>query len=68
MTEKRKPFRTLAEDLKAVRRRPVSQESVDRFNKIMDEEDKLQRRDKERSEKEDQEKGRKVARSPEADI
>ena len=68
MTEKRKPFRTLAEDLKTARRKPISQESVDRFNKIMDEEDKLQRQDKERQEKEDPGKGRKIARSPEADI
>ena len=38
MTRKtqRKPFKTLASDLKALRKRPLSKEKVEEFNKIME--------------------------------
>lgn len=64
MAEKKKSFKTLAENLRAVRRRPIKQEDVDRFNKIMDEEERLQR---EQEQKRSPDKRRKIARSPEAD-
>ncbi|MBI4925607.1 MAG: hypothetical protein HY843_06750 [Bdellovibrio sp.] len=41
MTEKRKSIRLLAEELKAIRRRPIARESIDKFNKIMEEEEKF---------------------------
>ena len=56
MTEKKKTIRSLAEELKAIRKRPVPLEKIDEFNKIVERDQKQPEPDK------------KIARSPEAEI
>jgi len=68
MTKKRKSFRTLAEDLKALRRRSIPQEEIDQFNKIMEAEEKMEKQISEREKSDSLQKNRKSARPPEADI
>jgi len=68
MTEKRKSFKTLAEDLRALRRRPIPQEEVGRFNKIMEEEEKKNSQTSEHEKNDPHQKDRKSARPPEADV
>lgn len=62
MTEKRKSIRALAEELKAIRKRPVPREKIDKFNKTMEEEERLQREEKKRGGGD-----KKIARPPEAE-
>ncbi|MBI4404213.1 MAG: hypothetical protein HY537_08635 [Deltaproteobacteria bacterium] len=47
MEKKRKSFKTLAADLKALRKRPASRGLIDRFNKLMEEDERIDRADHE---------------------
>ena len=62
MTEKKKSIRALADELKAIRKRPVPRQKIEEFNKIMEDEDRLQREEKKR-----QDGDKKIARRPEAE-
>ncbi len=61
MTEKKKTIRSLAEELKAIRKRPIDPKSIEEFNKITQEDDKREREEEEKLKK-------KIARMPEADL
>ncbi len=61
MGKKQKSFKTLAEDLKALRNRKIPQSKIDEFNKIMEEDIK-------REEQENSKPGKqKIARPPETE-
>ena len=57
MSKKQKPFKTLADDLKAIRNRPVPLGEIEKYNKIMDDEEKQNAKKKSPQ--------KKIARSPE---
>jgi len=63
MAEKKKPIsaREFHERMKALRKQRPSPEFVEKFNKIVEEDEKHEREEKKRNEK-------KIARPPEADL
>lgn len=58
----KKPVKTLAERLKAIRRRPLSPSDVNELNRVFDE------IEKEKSDLENDRLKRKIAKPPEADL
>ena len=48
MNEKKKSIRALAEELKTIRKRPIPRESIERFNRIKEEDERLQREEAKR--------------------
>jgi hypothetical protein len=64
MSEKKKSIRALAEELKAIRKRPISQESIDRFNRIREKDERLQGEEAKRKSN----PVKKIARAPETDL
>ncbi|MEW6058439.1 MAG: hypothetical protein AB1540_17700 [Bdellovibrionota bacterium] len=61
MTEKKKSFRSLAEELKALRKRPLDPKFIEEFNKMTEEDDRREREEEEKRKK-------KIAKTPEADL
>jgi len=63
MEKKQKTVRELRDALKAIRKRPIPVEQVEKHNRIIELDD-----EHERAEKEKQDRSRKIARSPETDL
>jgi hypothetical protein len=63
MTKKEGPFRRFAQAMKEIRKQPLNRDAVERFNRIIEKNDKQSS-----SEKETQKPIRKIARPPEADV
>lgn len=61
--QSKKPIsaREFHERMKALRKKPIRPEFVEKFNKIMEEDEKREREEKQRG-------GKKIARPPEADL
>ncbi len=60
----KKPFATLAEDLKKIRKRPLTRDEIDRANRVFDE---IGREKNPSSRHQPESPGKKIAKHPEAD-
>ena len=63
MMKKFKSIKGFAKELTAIRNRSAPQENIDKFNKIMDEEERLRKQKENAPDK----GGKKIARSPETE-
>ena len=61
MATKKISTQELIERMKATRKRPIDPKFIEKFNKIMEEDERLEREEQEKRKK-------KIARSPEADL